>query len=130
MARVAAARAAARLRRPIEVVEFDVVPRALAVDRPRGAEAFRVTLDDAALMRKHASVEQYQDLRDEFDQLLALEGRDAQRIEVFRRVVDLDALMPAPGVTPPYERYGRSGSPRACIGTSSGGTTTSAASSR
>src|SRR5262245_12915137 len=106
MARVAAERAAARLRRPIEVVEFDVVPGAFAVDRPRGAEAFRVTLDDAALLRKQASVDRYDDLRQEFEQVLACEGRDAQRQEVFRSVVPLDALVPAPGVIPPYEAYG------------------------
>lgn len=106
MARVAAGRAAAHLRRAIEVVEFEVMPIALAGGRPWGSEAFRVMLDDASLARKYTMVENYQDLREEFRQTLALEGRDAQRFEIFRSVVDFDALMPAPGTVPPYERYG------------------------
>jgi hypothetical protein len=78
----------------------------LAIERPWGSEASRIRLDEAALARKRAAAENYEDLREEFQQVLALEGRDAQRLEVFRSVVDLDALMPAPGTVPPYERYG------------------------
>ena len=106
MTRVAVRQAAVRLRRAIDVVEFAVVPRALGGERPWGSEAFRVTLDNAALARKHTNAEEYGDLSEELQRLIAIEGRDAQRIEVFRSVVDLDTLMPAPGVTPPYERYG------------------------
>jgi hypothetical protein len=106
MARVAASRASAYLGRAIEVVEFEVAPKALACDRLWGAEAFRVVLDDTSLARKHTMAENYQDLREEFRQVLALEGPDAQRLEIFHSVVDFDALMPAPRTLIPYERYG------------------------
>src|SRR5207302_335483 len=74
MARVAAGRASAYLRHPIEVIEFEVVPKPLATDRPWGAEAFRLMLDDACLRRKHTMALKYRDLREEFRQLVALEG--------------------------------------------------------
>jgi hypothetical protein len=106
MARVAVSRAAARLGRKIDVAEFEVVPRALAGARPWGGEAFRVGLDDDALARKHAEAESYDELREDYHRLITLEGREAQRLEVFRWVVDFDRLMPASGMVPPYERYG------------------------
>lgn len=46
------------------------------------------------------------DLHEELAEVLAVEGVDAQRTEIYRDPVDLDALVPPPDLVPPYERFG------------------------
>jgi hypothetical protein len=106
MGRVAIRRAGAALGRAIEVVTYDVVPPALAAGLPRGGEAFRLELDDPAVARKRGATASYGGIGGDQEAVRAVEGDDAQRIEVYREVVAFDALWPAPDLVPPYERYG------------------------
>jgi hypothetical protein len=106
MARVAVDHAAKRLGRPIGVVEYDPVPRLLGAALPQGMEAFRIELDDAAFARKRTAAMDCRDLHEELTEVLAVEGVDAQRTEIYRDPVDLDALVPPPDLVPPYERFG------------------------
>jgi hypothetical protein len=106
MARVAARRAAERLKRPIEIVQYEVAPRALSAALPLGEEAFRIELDDAAMVRKQSAAAEHGDLANEMNVLLSLEGKDAQRTEIYQETVDIDLLVSARDIVPPYERYG------------------------
>jgi len=107
MARRAVDRAAARLGHTIDIVEFEVVPAVLAAARTMGSEVFRLELEDDAFGRKQSAAENYPGMREDMRRLLAVEGREKQRTETFRTIVDFDALIPSPGVTPPYELYGQ-----------------------
>lgn len=93
MTRVAANHAGRRRGRDIRVIEFDPAPATLAGRAaPRVSEAFRVGLDDAALARKLTAARQFVSLRRELDAVVALEGLEAQRTEVYREASDFSVL--------------------------------------
>jgi hypothetical protein len=106
MTRVAAARASVRLKRDIEVVEFDVVPRGLAAPGLPGEEAFRLELSEAEFARKRNAALAYPDMGRDLQELLALEGWPAQHLEVFRCPRKLNELIAPIDFSPPYERHG------------------------
>lgn len=106
MARVAADRASKRLSHDIEVLDYKVAADEVSTPALLGQEAVRIELDDAALSRKRSVAESCPELRQEIAELIAIEGAEAQRIEVLRRPPSLDAILPGPGVLPPYERFG------------------------
>lgn len=106
MGRVAGARASARLGRAIPVLDYDVVPAGLSGVQQRGIEAMRLELDDAALARKRHSSFESSELRAEVETTIALEGEEAQRVEILRRPADLDALIADPEAVAQYEAYG------------------------
>ena len=107
MTRVATRRAAVRVGHVINIADFAVAPSTLAAALPMGREVFRVELDEAELARKATVSKGYPGLNEEVSQLLAVEGSEAQRIEIFRAMVPFDTLLPSLGTEPPYEKYGQ-----------------------
>jgi hypothetical protein len=105
MARLAVEHAGRQLGRNIELVEFDVAPRSLGEMPPEGPEAFRVELDDVAFSRKQTHANR-PEIREEFMNVVALEGLPAQQTEVFRKPLELDTIMSSAPTVPLYERFG------------------------
>jgi hypothetical protein len=107
MARVAANHVSRRRGRDIRVIEFDPAPAALAGPAPpRAKEAFRVELDDPALARKLTAAKEFVSLQRELNAVVASEGLEAQRTEVYRETCDFSALTVPEGAVPAYERFG------------------------
>jgi hypothetical protein len=105
MARLAVERAGRQLGRGIDFVEFDVAPRSLGEMPPEGPEAFRVELDDVAFLRKQTEGNR-PEIRGEFMDVVDLEGLPAQQTEVFRKPLELDAIMSSAPAVPLYEHFG------------------------
>jgi hypothetical protein len=107
MTRVAANHAGRRRGRNIRLIEFDPAPAALAgPTAPRGNEAFRVELDEPALARKLTAAKEFVNLQQELDAVVALEGLEAQRTEIYREASDFSMLTVPGGTIPAYERFG------------------------
>lgn len=106
LARLAVEQAIRRLGRPIRVAEYDPAPAASGAALPRGGDASRIELDDAAFSRKQAAALRFDGLAGEVSAVLGVEGLEAQRTELHRNSLDFACLMPSPGLVPPYERFG------------------------
>ena len=106
MARVASERAAERLGHPIEIVEYMTAPAMHSIALPEGHEAFRVELDEATLTRKKTAAYAWPDLQQELNDIVATEGLDALRTEIFRKPIEIALLVRRSDLLPPYDRFG------------------------
>ncbi|MEZ5956462.1 MAG: hypothetical protein R3C27_04535 [Hyphomonadaceae bacterium] len=106
MARVAAAEASAQLNRDILVLEFPVVPAALAPTAPRVQEYCSKTLEGASAAAKREAARRFPDVSGEVAEIEALEGAGAYDLERFFLPAPIRALSTPPAAKPPYECYG------------------------
>lgn len=106
MARVAAAEASVRLGRDILVLEFQVVPAALAPTAPRVQTYCSKSLTAAVGEAKRAAAHAFPDIEGEIAEIEALEGARAYTVEQFFTPAALSDLRASPIDQPPYEIYG------------------------
>ena len=106
LARVAAAEAGERLRRPIEVLDYPVVQGALA-RAPCGAERTRIALTEAQVADKLALISRHPEISDEIASLLEAAGRDILSVETLHDTRPLADLTPSLDAPPLYECYGQ-----------------------
>jgi hypothetical protein len=105
LARVAAAEAGDRLRRPVEVLDYPVVQGGLA-GAACGAERTRIALTKVQIADKLALISRRPELSGELTDLLEAAGRDVLHTETLhdtRPLIDLEPTVDAP---PLYECYG------------------------
>lgn len=105
LARVAAAEAGQRLRRPIEVLDYPVVQGALA-QAPHGAERTRIHLTEMEVAAKLALISRHPELSGELIGLLESAGRDVLDTETLHDTRPLADLEPTENAPPLYECYG------------------------
>lgn len=106
LARVAAAEASRRLGRPVEVLDYPVVPDALA-GAPRGTERRRIVLTESEVAEKLALIARHPEISDETAGLLAAGGPGVLNIETLHDPRSLADLTPTVDTPPLYECYGR-----------------------
>jgi hypothetical protein len=106
MARLAAARAAERLGRPVRMLEYAAVPCELAPLKAESEAAFEIVLDAAEAAAKQAAVQAYPDIAQEAAEIFALEGDGCLEKEIFFRPAPLGALLRPEAEPPFYERAG------------------------
>jgi hypothetical protein len=105
LARVAAAEAAARLGRRVEVLDYPVVPHALA-HAEIGSEHSRIALSAAEVATKMALAAQFPEIVEDVRLLSETAGRGAFDVESLHHPKGLRSLMCTPGHPPLYELYG------------------------
>lgn len=106
MARVAVAEASARLKRDILVLEFAVVPAALAPTAPRVLEYCSKSLSASITGAKQEAAHRYPGVDGEVAEIESLEGAHAYDVERFFTPAPIATLRAPPVAKPPYECYG------------------------
>ncbi|MDB5431349.1 MAG: hypothetical protein JWP35_2465 [Caulobacter sp.] len=104
--RIAAAEAAARTGRAIEVVEFAPVSTAVAPRLDTAPALYGLSLPKAEAERKARLAADYPDVAAELAELIEQDGPEALSEERFFAPPPLRALLEPPGVKPYYERIG------------------------
>ncbi len=102
---VAASRAAARLGRPVEVLDYPVVPPSMGTPQP-GPERLRLDLSEAEVARKLALARAFPEIGDDVTQLLAYGGEALLAHETLHDPRPFAELVPRAGQAPLYEQYG------------------------
>lgn len=105
LARVAAAEAGERLGRPVEVLDYPVVPDALA-GTSCGAERGRIELTEAEVAEKLALISRHPEISDEAAGLVDADGRGVLDTETLHDLRSLAELTPTADAPPLYECYG------------------------
>lgn len=106
MARVAAAEAGAELKREILVLEYPVVPAALAPTAPRVVEYCSKALSEPSVETKREIAHHFPGVEGEVAEIDSLEGAHAYNIERLYVPAPISTLRAPPVEKPPYERYG------------------------
>ena len=102
---VAASRAAARLGRSIEVLDYPVVPPSMVMPQP-GPERLRLDLSQAEVARKLALAHAFPEIGNDVTELLAHGGEALLARETLHDLRPLTELIPRAGQAPLYEQYG------------------------
>ena len=103
--RLAAQQATQISGRPIEVLQYEVVPAALGVG-DLGPAVARFLLSEDELQAKRAAVEAYPGIEAELEELGRIERADALRVEALFSVAPMTELLRQPARKPNYELYG------------------------
>jgi hypothetical protein len=90
----------------IAVVDYPVVPRALAPQAPLGEEILRFEITPAQYQRKHAAMEHIPLIAVEVEQILREEGESALRTETYTLPASFTIEALTPSFVPYYETYG------------------------
>lgn len=106
IARLAAARAGGILGRQVRVVEYEVVPQAIAPLHPEAWPAFSLTLDPTEAAAKRAAVASYPDIVQETAEIAGIEGAAGLLEERFFVPAPFDGLLGRPAGRAYYERAG------------------------
>lgn len=102
---VAVRRAAARSGRPIEVLDYPVVPPSMVTPQP-GAERLRLDLSQSEVARKLALAAAFPEIGGDVAEVRAHGGEALLAHETLHDLRPLGELVPSPGQTPLYEQYG------------------------
>lgn len=102
---VAASAAGARLGRPVEVLDFPVLPPSMVIPQP-GPERLRLDLSQAEVARKLHLARAFPEIGDDVTALLAHGGEAVLARETLHDLRPLRELTPRPGETPLYEQFG------------------------
>jgi hypothetical protein len=103
--RLAAALAATQLGRPVECLDYAVVPT--TPDMPAsGPERRRIVLSEQDVERKMRLIEGYAGIADDAAEAIRVGGDAFVRQEILHDVAPLSALFPASGRKPLYETFG------------------------
>jgi hypothetical protein len=106
MARVAVAEASARLKRDVLVLEFPVVPAALAPTAPHVKEYCSKSLSARSAETKREVAHRFPGVEGEVAEVEALERGRAYDVERFYTPASIATLCAPPAAKPPYESYG------------------------
>ena len=103
--RLAAATAAMQLGRPVECLDYAVVPT--APEMPAcGGEKLRIDLSDQDVERKMRLIDSYAGIADDAAEAIRVGGEIFVRREVLHDLAPLSALFPEAGRKPLYESFG------------------------